>query len=744
MKFRPLKSCHKTIEFRSYKDFDENAFLIDLRNSPWDAVKMHDNVNDALNLWNCLFNEVVQKHVPKKVKRVKGTYSPWLSGSIKKHMSTRDFLHRKAIRTGLKSDWDLYKNRRNYVTTLVRNCKENYFRDTIHKSSSNSRNLWKGLKEILPSKSSVNPSSIVFNGNFLSNNDDIANGFNHHFTNVANVLSESDSTINHSNDANVCINLYDNYVDVNSVDKPKLFLPCITPDFVNDEIKNLCTKKATGLDDISCKILKIARPIIIDRLTYIMNLSLSSGCFPDVWKVAKVVPLHKGGDLNSINNFRPISILSCVSKIIEKAVHKHVYSFLSEHDMINQNQSGFRPFHSTETSLIDMVDDWLTNMNSGKMSGVAFIDLRKAFDTVNHDILLNKLHELGATDCTIKWFQSYLSHRKQHVCFKGVMSQSRYVNTGVPQGSILGPLLFIIFINNMCNVIKYGKMSMYADDTTLSVSGDNVVDICSKLEYDLEALANWLRQNKLFLNTDKTKVMLIGTGAKLRNVNVNDFSICIGDITLERVHSYKCLGVLVDDELNWHKQVNNVIRNVFCKLALLRRLKPYLDTNTLNVLYKALIQPHFDYCSVPWYGRFKEDCKKLDVIQKRCARVILSADFLTPSVYMFNKLGWESLSDRNDYFKALMMYKSLNNIAPCYLSKKFNYVRDNHNCNTRQAAAGQLAFPPLNHRNDLECFKNSFSYSGVQLWNFINPIVRNSNDMQSFKSVYKNYYFTHR
>ena len=424
-----------------------------------------------------------------------------------------------------------------------------------------------------------------------------------------------------------------------------------------------------------------------------------------------------------------------------KAVHKHVYSFLSEYNLINQHQSGFRPFHSTETSLTDMIDTWLNNMNSGKMTGVAFVDLRKAFDTVNHEILLNKLYEIGATDITVKWFRSYLTKRTQKVSFNGSLSNALPVNTGVPQGSILGPLLFIIFINNMCNVIRYGDISMYADDTTLSVCGNNADDISKKLKLDLEALVIWLRNNKLFLNTDKTKTMLVGTGAKLNHVQCDNFSIKIEDCELENVNKYKCLGVLVDNELNWHKHVNNIIQKVFCKMALLRRVKPYLDVNTLNVLYKALVQPHFDYCSVAWYGRFKEDCGKLHVIQKRCARIILSADYYTPSESMFNELHWERLSDRNQYFKALMMYKSLHNLAPKYLTRKFKYVSDIHNCNTRQAAAGQLALPPLTHGNDIECFKNSFSYSGVKLWNSVDPTVRNAQDVNSFKNMYKSHYF---
>jgi len=203
----------------------------------------------------------------------------------------------------------------------------------------------------------------------------------------------------------------------------------------------------------------------------------------------------------------------------------------------------------------------------------------------------------------------------------------------------------------------------------------------------------------------------------------------------------KCLGVLIDNELKWHKHVNNVIQKVFCKVALLRRLKPYLDVDTLNVLYKALVQPHFEYCSVAWYGRYKDDCAKLDVLQKRCARIILGVDFFTPSEYMFHELKWERLSDRMQYFKALMMYKCINDLAPQYLRNKFHFVSEIHNRNTRQAAAGQLALPPLSNGHDTECYKHSFTYSGVKLWNNVDPLVRNSVNLHCFKKLYKGHYF---
>ena len=176
-----------------------------------------------------------------------------------------------------------------------------------------------------------------------------------------------------------------------------------------------------------------------------------------------------------------------------------------------------------------MIDNWLSNMNNGKLTGVAFIDLRKAFDTVNHSLLLKKLHEMGASDVTLKWFHSYLSGRVQKVCFKKSFSDTLDVNTGVPQGSILGPLLFIIFINSMSSVIKHGNIFMYADDTTLSVSSTDVKDISKKLESDLESISKWLGNNELFLNTDKTKVMLIGTNARLRSVNIDDLCIKVNN-----------------------------------------------------------------------------------------------------------------------------------------------------------------------------------------------------------------------
>jgi hypothetical protein len=516
-----------------------------------------------------------------------------------------------------------------------------------------------------------------------------------------------------------------------------LDLPCISTEFVDKEIRAMCIKKATGLDEISCNILKLARPVIVESLTYLLNLSLSTGVFPTLWKEAKVAPLHKCGDLSNTSNYRPISILPIASKIIERAVHKHIYSYVSRNNILNVHQSGFRPSHSTETALVDMVDDWLSNINAGNLTGAVFIDLRKAFDTVNHDKLIKKICNIGASNALLKWLLSYLSQRTQKVSFNGCISNALHVNTGVPQGSILGPLLFLIFVNDVPSTITHSKISMYADDTTMYVSGNDVNIISKQLTEDLSAIKVWLDENKLFLNTDKTHVMLIGTGAKLRSVNSDQFSVAIDNNILKTVESTKCLGVTIDNELYWHKHVNSVIQKVFCKIALLRRLKLFIDSSTLNVLYRSLIQPLFDYCSVVWFGRFNDDMRKLSVLQKRCARVILSVNSLTSSNIMFPMLGWEPLQTRTNYFKALLMYKCLNGMAPLYLTQRVNYVSSRHSVNTRQAKTGLLALPPCANGSDTEYFKSSFSYSGVQLWNTLDFDIRFSANVHCFKNKYK-------
>lgn len=253
-------------------------------------------------------------------------------------------------------------------------------------------------------------------------------------------------------------------------------------------IHSLPVNKASGLDGISAKLLKEAGPIVSASLTYIINLSLTTGIFPDDWKGARVSPIHKGDAKTNPNNYRPISVLPVVSKLVERIVFNQFYEYLMRHDLLANAQSGFRPCHSTLTALLDITNDWYSNMDNGLLNGVLFLDLKKAFDTVDHEVLLQKLKLYGVDTLSLKWFQSYLTGRKQRTHVNDALSDYCSVVCGVPQGSILGPLLFLVYINDLPECGLASTPRLYADDTCLTLTSRDPIDLQSKLNSDLRII----------------------------------------------------------------------------------------------------------------------------------------------------------------------------------------------------------------------------------------------------------------
>ena len=264
--------------------------------------------------------------------------------------------------------------------------------------------------------------------------------------------------------------------------------------------KSLKTNKGSGLDNTTCRLLKSSADLSAPSLTYIFNLSLSTGTFPQEWKTAKVVPLHKSGPPDQVNNYRPISILPVVSKILEKEVHKQLYSYLIDNNLLNPCQHGFRSKRSTHTALINVVDQWLNSIDKGQVTAVVFLDLSKAFDSVKHDILKAKLQVLGVNGIDLEWYNSYLSCCNQRVCYNGVLSSPKPITIGVPQGSALGPLLLLAYVNDLPKSIAKSSINMSADDTAIYYSASDTKAIEDVLNADLSNLSVWIQSNGLALN----------------------------------------------------------------------------------------------------------------------------------------------------------------------------------------------------------------------------------------------------
>ena len=364
--------------------------------------------------------------------------------------------------------------------------------------------------------------------------------------------------------------------------------------------------KSVGLDNISPSLLRSCSTSVIFPLCNIINSSLDNGTFPSLWKTAKVFALHKGGSLSDFNNYRPISVLSVTSKIIERHVHDSFSSYLHNNSLLSDVQSGFRKSHSCFTCLTSMTSDWLNNINNNKLVGSVTLDFRKAFDVLSHDIILKKLALYGCDELTLSWFTSYLKNRFQLVQINGTKSESVNVKHGIPQGSILGPLLFIVFINDIIFQAKFSNLYIYADDTSISCYDTNVNSLNAKLNQDLNNIEKWCQKNQIVINTSKSKSMLICSHQKRSVLETDLLNVKLHNICLENVAKQNILGLIIDKNLSWKPHTDNLHLNLHSELSklagLLWRSRLMLPHSYKVLFYNSYILPKIDYCLPIWGG----------------------------------------------------------------------------------------------------------------------------------------------
>ena len=359
-------------------------------------------------------------------------------------------------------------------------------------------------------------------------------------------------------------------------------------------------------------------------------------------KKGKITPLFKSNDPPAPNNYRPITILPIISKIMERIVHRQVYKFLRKHNLITSEQFGFRPNLSTNIALTRVTEEILLNIGDKLVTGAVFIDLRKAFDTVDHTLLIAKLKNIGFSAPVINWFTSYLSSRTAVTSINNITSTPQPVTVGVSQGSILGHLLFLIFINDLPQCLKHCKSILYADDTLLYYAGKTENDLQVKINEDLNSRSQWLNNNLLTLNYEKTKFMIFANKKQSTKV----------DITIENKKvleesSFNYLGVTLSSDLTWHNHIDNMITKINQRLGVLRRVKEFLDLDTRCVLYTSLILPLFDYGDTIWGDKNNSILiNSLQVLENKAAKIILNQHPRYSSTKALEELKWTTLTTR--------------------------------------------------------------------------------------------------
>ena len=707
---KPARTDHIYISYRAFKKLNEADFLYDLSMAPFDNVYIHSDPNKALTVWYELFLTVLNKHAPLRRRRVRQKQAPsWLNDEIRQEMKNRD----TAKRDKRFSDYKKYRNRVKY---LIREAKKVYVNNTIERDCS-SASVWKALKTLTNSQ-----------GNAVNIPSNISpDMFNEHFLSAAMTLTHSDDSDDISHEASDRLFTYCN--DKLSVDD-NFHIPFIAVHEVGRSISNIKQKHSAGLDGINGYILNLAQPYVVESLTYIYNLCIQQGVVPIAFKNSKIIPIPKSKDLTKLNNYRPISVLSTLSKPLERHVHDHLLIYLERRSLLVQLQSGFRPKHSCHTALARMTNSWLRGINDLNLTGVVFLDLKKAFDLINHNILLDKLSTYLRNPLSQNFFRSYLEERKQKVYVNGRFSSEGNVHHGVPQGSILGPLLFCIYMNDLPLFISSSQVvcDMFADDTTLHSAGRDTQTIADCLQHSLHEVSEWCKSNGMMVNPLKTKSMIITSRQKhqlrplLLNLSYDSVPIC-------QVSAHRLLGVTVDDRLSWQPHADNLCISISKKLFLLSKLKNIIDTKTRKLFFHAYIKPLSDYASTIWDGLSEIHFRKINSLYRRAIKLILpDVPFTTDQ--KFRELELLPLSKQLIFNKCIFMFKILNGKTPSYLSDIF--IPRNL----------QFAF----NRNKLrvpwpriDLFKTSLSYSGSTMWNSLPQEITSVASFCAFKKRIKIY-----
>lgn len=709
------KSPHKT-KTRQINETAINNIKYHLKQINW--TQLHDmDTNKAFEFFIETLNNILDTYAPEREITVKPNNmirEKWMTKGLLKSSKTCEKLYKSAINLPKTNQKHLeYIKYRNLYNKIRRLAKSQYYGKLLNESRNDIKETWKIMKNAMNKTTDKTSTiqTIKHKDKTWDTESDIANAFCDYFTNVG--LSFAQKISKSKKD-------YTQFMG-NATPNSIFLNPTDTEEILNI-FKNLKPKTSSGHDNINAKLLKEIQQEIKDPLCTLLNKSLENGIFPNIFKIAEVIPIYKNKGKEKVENYRPISLLPTISKILEKIIHKRIYKFLQKHKTLYNSQYGFRPEHSTVNAITEYTIQLIENLENKKHTLSTYLDLSKAFDTIDHSILLNKLKHYGIRGNCLTWLTSYLTNRTQYVKINKTKSGTQKVICGVPQGSVLGPLLFIIYTNDIPNLLKQTHTILFADDTTIYASDTNLNSLYNKVNHDLEILCDWFKANKLSLNIAKTNYMLF-TNTPSSQHNPQQNFIKIGNDTITRQQQVKFLGITIDDKLDWHGQIHACKNKISKTLYCLRSLKNTLPKQHLRTLYQTLIQPHLEYGIEIWGATHETHINKLNIIQKKAIRVITNAKYNQHTLPLFRELKLLKLKDLHQLKLGKFMYKATHNQLPLPLQPYFPQNTEIHSYSTRQSSSTHIR-----HRRTAIA-SIQINYKGPEHWNVL------SNDIKEAKTL---------
>lgn len=663
------------------------------------------------------------KNIPRKQRK---RTLPWFSTLLLKLLKQRDAALKKSLKSGLDTDRLIYKGLRNKATSELRKARANYFLDIIKQGNKgNSKLLWRTIDQLSGKehKESV-PLHLKINGTLQNDSLIIANSFNDYFINSVLELGGSISASSPSSNLDKSYSI--SCMNFNLIDEEK----------INQILSTISNSKAKDIWGIDTFLLKKFKDVLTTPITHIVNKSLEENYFPNALKTAIVTPIFKAGDKQDVTNYRPISILPAISKVIEKTVAEQLVKHLNTKKLMHPMQFGFRANHSTDTACCYFVEHIKANLDKGGVVGAVFLDLRKAFDTVNHTVLLSKLACFQLAPSVLKWIESYLLNRAQCVKINDKASSLKACSMGVPQGSILGPLLFSTYINDLPSVCDGVEILMYADDTVLFTHGKDLGQVANKLTQTLTNVSMWLKNSCLTLNTEKTVTMFFHNRFKLNIIP----DIYVDGTKLKNVEEFKYLGVILDSTLSFKKHIKKLGNTVKYSISNFRHIRNSLTVDAAVTYVNAMIMSHLHYCLSSWSQANKTVLRSIDSLYKQALKVLDRRSFQYHHCPILGKYNMLSLENIIRFSDLRLIHKIIHNAAPPPLKTFVQPCSEQMSRTSRSTSRGDCSLP--NRRTTFA--QSAFSFRATKTWNSLPSDLKCITDYQAFSRAVKKWILTNQ